>query len=165
MDIYTIDNQEHLSVLRNKSVKVKNIDQKLADYTERMIRAIRGIGIGLAAPQTGRNECFFVCRLDRMEPMVFINPEITATSEDIASYDEGCLSIPGMYGEVKRPAAIEVQAWNLKGRPFRMEADGLLATCIQHELDHLKGLLFIDHLSERKRAKLLKKYEKSLRTG
>ncbi len=163
MDIYTIDNDQHLSVLRNKSSKVENIDQALADYAERMIQAIRGIGIGLAAPQVGRNERFFVCQIDRMDPLVFINPEIIATSEEISSYDEGCLSIPGMYGEVKRPAAIEVQAWNLKGRPFRMEADGLLATCIQHELDHLNGVLFIDYLSEKKRNKLLKKYEKSLR--
>jgi len=110
----------------------------------------------------GRNERFFVCHLDQMDPLVFINPEIIGTSEELSSYEEGCLSIPGMYGDVKRPAVIQIQAWNQKGRPFKLEADGLLATCIQHELDHLNGVLFIDYLSERKREKLLKKYQKSL---
>lgn len=162
MDIYTIDIEKELEILRNKSLPVKDINQELVDYTNRMIKAIEGIGIGLAAPQVGRNERFFVCHLDQMDPLVFINPEIIGTSEELSSYEEGCLSIPGMYGDVKRPAVIQVQAWNQKGRPFKIEADGLLATCIQHELDHLNGTLFIDHLSERKRVKLLKKYDKSL---
>jgi len=162
MDIYTIDIEQELAVLRNKSKLVTDINQDLVDFTNQMIKSIEGIGIGLAAPQVGRNECFFVCHLDQMDPLVFINPEIIGTSEELSSYEEGCLSIPGMYGDVKRPAAIQVQAWNQKGRPFKLEADGLLATCIQHELDHLKGVLFIDYLSERKREKLLKKYQKSL---
>ena len=162
MDIYTIDIEKELEVLRNKSVPVKDINGELVDYTNRMIQSIDGIGIGLAAPQVGRNERFFVVHLDGMDPLVFFNPEIIGTSEELSSYEEGCLSIPGMYGDVKRPAAIQVQAWNQRGRPFKLEADGLLATCIQHELDHLNGVMFIDHLSDRKREKLLKKYMKSL---
>ncbi len=162
MDIYTIDIEKELEVLRKRSELVTNIDQELVDYTNRMIRSIDGIGIGLAAPQVGRNERFFVVHLDQMDPLVFINPEIIGTSEELSSYEEGCLSIPGMYGDVKRPAAIQIQAWNQKGRPFKLEADGLLATVIQHEYDHLNGKLFIDHLSDRKKAKLLKKYEKSV---
>lgn len=162
MDIYTIDIEKQLEILRTRSEPVKDINQELVDYTNRMIKSIDGVGIGLAAPQVGRNERFFVCHLDQMDPLVFINPEIIGTSEELSSYEEGCLSIPGMYGDVKRPAVIEIQAWNQKGRPFKLEADGLLATCIQHELDHLNGTLFIDHMSERKRIKLLKKYNKSL---
>ncbi|MDC7232273.1 MAG: peptide deformylase [Spirochaetales bacterium] len=162
MDIYTIDIEKELAVLRTRSELVKDIDQQLVDYTNQMIKSIEGIGIGLAAPQVGRNERFFVVHLDQMDPLVFINPEIIGTSEELSSYEEGCLSIPGMYGDVKRPAVIQIQAWNQKGRPFKLEADGLLATVIQHEFDHLNGKLFIDHLSDRKKAKLLKKYEKSL---
>lgn len=162
MDIYTIDIEKELEILRMKSQPVKNIDQELVDYTNRMIKAIDGVGIGLAAPQVGRNERFFVCHLDQMDPLVFINPEIIGTSEELSSYEEGCLSIPGMYGDIKRPSVIQIQAWNQKGRPFKFDAEGLLATCIQHELDHLNGTLFIDHLSERKRIKLLKKYDKNL---
>ncbi len=162
MDIYTIDIEKELEILRKKSELVTDINQDLVDFTNEMIRSIDSIGIGLAAPQVGRNERFFVVHLDQMDPLVFINPEIIGTSEELSSYEEGCLSIPGMYGDVKRPAAIQIQAWNQKGRPFKLEADGLLATCIQHEFDHLNGKLFIDHLSDRKRAKLLKKYEKSV---
>jgi len=162
MDIYTIDIEKELEVLRNKSKLVTDINQELIDFTNQMIKSIEGIGIGLAAPQVGRNERFFVCHLDQMDPLVFINPEIIGTSEELSSYEEGCLSIPGMYGDVKRPAVIQIQAWNQKGRPFKLEAEGLLATCIQHELDHLNGVLFIDYLSERKREKLLKKYQKTL---
>jgi len=162
MDIYTIDIDAELEVLRTKSLPVQNIDQNLVEYTDRMIEAIENIGIGLAAPQVGRNERFFVIRLEKMKPLVFINPEIIGTSEELSSYEEGCLSIPGMYGDVKRPAAIQIQAWNQRGRPFQIEADGLLATCIQHEFDHLNGVLFMDHLSDRKREKLLKKYMKTV---
>jgi peptide deformylase len=163
MDIYTIDIEKELEVLRNKSLPVKDINGELVEFTNRMIQAIDGIGIGLAAPQVGRNERFFVVNIDEQSgPLVFFNPEIIGTSEELSSYEEGCLSIPGMYGDVKRPAAIQIQAWNQRGRPFKLEADGLLATCIQHELDHLNGVMFIDHLGDRKREKLLKKYMKSL---
>ena len=162
MDIYTIDIEDQLDVLRKKSEAVKEIDQNLIEYMDRMVEAIRGVGIGLAAPQVGRNERFFVIQIDKEKPLYFINPEIIGTSEELSSYEEGCLSIPGMYGDVKRPAAVQVQAWNRRGRPFTIEAEGLMATCIQHEYDHLNGVMFMDHLSDRKREKLVKKYMKSL---
>ena len=162
MDIYTIDIEEQLSVLRNTSEKVENIDQELIEYMDSMVEAIEGVGIGLAAPQVGRNERFFVVQIEKGNPFFFINPEIIGTSEELSSYEEGCLSIPGMYGDVKRPAVIQIQAWNRRGRPFTMEADGLMATVIQHEYDHLNGVMFMDHLSDRKREKLVKKYMKSL---
>ena len=162
MDIYTIDIEEQLNVLRNTSEKVKEIDGNLIEYMDRMVEAIRGIGIGLAAPQVGRNERFFVIQIEKDEPLYFINPEIIGTSEGLSSYEEGCLSIPGMYADVKRPTAVQIQAWNRRGRPFTMEAEGLMATCIQHEYDHLNGKMFIDYLSERKKEKLIRKYSKAL---
>ncbi len=162
MEIYTIDIEEQLKVLRECSKTVENIDQELVDFSSKMTEAIQGVGIGLAAPQVGRNERFFVCHIGE-EPLVFINPEITATSEAMSPYEEGCLSIPGVYYEVLRPSEIEIQAWSLKGRPFKMELGGLLATCFQHELDHLNGVLFIDRLSEGRREKALKEYDKRIR--
>ena len=90
---------------------------------------------------------------------MFINPEITATSAELSSYEEGCLSIPGQYADVERPAVLQIQAWNNRGRPFTIEASGMLATVIQHELDHLNGILFIDHLSDRKKIKILGKFD------
>ena len=162
LDIFTIGIEDELKVLRAKSEPVKTIDKNLIDYMDHMVEAIEGVGIGLAAPQVGRNERFFVVQIEKGEPFFFINPQIIGTSEELSSYEEGCLSIPGMYGDVKRPEAIQIQAWNRRGRPFTMEADGLMATVIQHEYDHLNGLMFIDHLSERKREKLVKKYMKTL---
>ncbi|MEJ5188891.1 MAG: peptide deformylase, partial [Breznakiellaceae bacterium] len=96
-------------------------------------------------------------------PRVFINPSIIQTSPELTEYEEGCLSIPGLYGEVKRPEAVRIQAWNERGRPFTLDAEGLLARVIQHEYDHLEGVLFIDRLSEPKRKKLLALYDKKLR--
>ncbi|OQY33372.1 MAG: peptide deformylase [Spirochaetaceae bacterium 4572_59] len=160
MDILTIDIEEQNAILRQKSEKVKEIDQALIDYMDHMVEVIKGSGIGLAAPQVGRNERFFVVQIEEDKPLYFINPEIIGTSEGLSSYEEGCLSIPGVYGDIKRPDSIQVQAWNRRGRPFTMEAEGLMATCIQHEFDHLNGILFMDHLSDRKKEKLLKKYMK-----
>ena len=157
MDVYTID---------IKALPVENIDGRVLDLTENMIRTMTAAdGIGLAGPQVGLKERLFVVRLEHQDPLVFINPEITGTSEDISSYEEGCLSIPGMFAEVRRPASIEVQAWNLRGRPFRLEASGLLSTVIQHELDHLNGTLFIDYLSDVKRDKLVRRFIKERQAG
>jgi peptide deformylase len=119
-----------------------------------------GKGVGLAAPQVGRPERFFVIKTDDGKPRVFINPEITRTSEDLVDYEEGCLSIPGVWANVKRPRLVTVQAYNEKGRPFVLDADGLLARVIQHENDHLNGKLFIDHLGDFKRHRILSQYEK-----
>jgi len=160
MEIAIIGNE----VLRAKSATIDTFDEELAAFAEEMIGTmIRGNGIGLAAPQVGVSQRLFVCKIPDREALVFINPEIIATSQEIVPYEEGCLSIPGMYAEVTRPEAISIQAFNLKGKPFKMDATGLLARVIQHELDHLNGVLFVDHLSVPKRERLLRIFEKKMR--
>ncbi len=162
MEIYTVGIEEQLQILRRIAEPVHNIDGALAKVAEEMIETmILGKGVGLAGPQVGRLERIFTVKVGEDDPVVFINPEITATSPELSSYEEGCLSLPGQYADVDRPAKIQVQAWNLKGRPFTMEATGIWATVIQHELDHLNGVLFVDHLSERKRKKILSKFDVS----
>lgn len=151
-------------VLRRKAAPVADIGAEIKDFTGQMFEVMAaGKGIGLAAPQVGRSERFFVVHVDRDKPRVFINPEITAMAEDLVPYEEGCLSIPGLYADVKRPSAIKIQAYNEKGRPFSLDAEGLLARVVQHELDHLNGILFIDKLSEAKRVRLISQWEKRLR--
>ena len=163
MDIYTIGFEEQLRTLRRFAAPIKDINDDVVRVAEQMIEAmIMGNGIGLAGPQVGLLERLFTVRIGDDDPMVFINPEITATSTDLSLYEEGCLSIPGQYADVERPAEIQLQAWNTRGRPFSIEATGLLATVIQHELDHLNGVLFIDHLSERKKNKILGKFDVEL---
>jgi peptide deformylase len=150
--------------LKKTAEPVKDIDQDLREYTQQMLRAMKsGRGIGLAAPQVGRLERFFVCQVEDDEPRVFINPEIIRTSTDEVIYEEGCLSIPNLWANVKRPSAISIQAWNEKGRPFTLDAEGILARVIQHEFDHLNGVLFIDRLSETQRKRLIEQFEKRMR--
>ena len=115
-------------------------------------------GIGLAAVQVGRPVRVFVTKVRDDRERVYINPEIVGTSIEENTAEEGCLSIPDTRADVTRPARVSVQATNLKGRIFRLNAQGLLARAIQHELDHLNGRLFIDHLDERERAELLADY-------
>jgi peptide deformylase len=98
----------------------------------------------------------------KKNPCIFFNPQIIGTSEKMSSYEEGCLSIPEIYGKIKRPAIVTIQAYNRRGRPFTIEAEGLLATVIQHEYDHLQGKLFIDYLPPKKREKLTKHFEQDL---
>ena len=160
MEIYTIGFEDQLRVLRQTSEPIADIDGSVAAMAEEMVKTmIIGNGIGLAAPQVGRLQRLFTVKVGDNDPVVFINPEITATSPELSSYEEGCLSIPGQYADVERPASIQIQAWNTRGRPFTMEATGLWATVIQHELDHLDGVLFLDHLTERKRNKILGKFD------
>ena len=148
-------------VLRKKCATIAVFDKKLEDLVVAMIDSMHaGDGIGLAGPQVGVEKRVFVCHIPDDDPRVFINPEIIGTSQEIASYEEGCLSIPGVYSDVMRPKAVTVQAWTLEGRPFKIEAEGLLARVIQHEIDHLKGILFIDHLTEKKRQRIISQYEK-----
>jgi peptide deformylase len=104
-----------------------------------------------------------VVQVDGDIPRVFINPSIIETSRALVKYEEGCLSLPGLWADVIRPASVRVQAWNEKGRPFTLEADGILARVILHEYDHLEGVLFIDRLPEPKRNQLLEKFEKRKR--
>lgn len=119
-------------------------------------------GIGLAATQVNTHQRFMVIDVTegREQPLVFINPVIRERSIDLRAYQEGCLSIPGIYAEVTRADGIIVDALDRHGKPFELRIDGLLATCVQHEVDHLDGKLFIDHLSPLKRDRAVKKLEK-----
>jgi peptide deformylase len=117
-------------------------------------------GIGLAAVQVGIPLRFFITRVGNDTPRVFINPSIIETSEELVDYEEGCLSLPGIWGQIMRPKMVRFQARNEKGKPFTMDAGGILARVMQHEYDHLDGALFIDKFSALKRERLLNKYEK-----
>jgi peptide deformylase len=123
-------------------------------------------GIGLAAPQIGESLRIAVVDLapgDKSSPMVLINPDIVTVSEEWATREEGCLSLPGQYADVSRPARVKVRYTELDGSPRDVEADGLLAACLQHEIDHLDGVLFVDHLSVLKRNMLMRKLAKDQR--
>lgn len=128
-------------------------------------------GIGLAAVQVGVHKRILVMDIDQREegkkgnPMVLINPEIVGSSVEINTYEEGCLSFPGQYAEVKRPEKVTVRFLDYHGNPQQIEADGLLATCIQHEIDHLNGITFVDHLSPVKRDMIIRKVKKAKRIG
>ncbi len=160
MDIYTIG----ADVLRGNAAPVDSFDDEFAALIERMFVTMKqGKGVGLAAPQVGIPRRFFVMQIDGDKQRVFVNPEIVETSMELDSFEEGCLSIPGVYADLDRPAEIRVQAWNERGRRFTLGADGFLARVIQHELDHLNGVLFVDRLPERTRDRLLKQYEKRMR--
>jgi peptide deformylase len=124
-------------------------------------------GIGLAAIQIGEPQRIIVLDIARQgeekSPRFFVNPIVTWTSEEMATYEEGCLSVPDLYDDVERPARCRVEYLDYDGKPQVLEAEGLLATCVQHEIDHLEGVLFIDHLSKLKRDILLRKLIKAKR--
>ncbi len=123
-------------------------------------------GIGLAAPQVGVGLRVAVVDLmaeDKPDPIVLINPEILATSEDRETREEGCLSLPGQYADVTRPARVRIRFHDQQGARRELSAEGLLAACLQHEIDHLDGVLFVDHLSTLKRNMLLRRLAKELR--
>lgn len=158
MQILTMGND----LLRQKAQRIDKIDAKIADLAEQMLEIIKtDKGVGLAGPQIGFMKRIFVVHIPNDEERIFINPSIIGTSEKTCKYEEGCLSIPGLYCEVVRSEAIKIQAWNVKGKPFTIETDGLLARVIQHEYDHLEGVLFVDRLPDSKREKILEKYEKT----
>jgi peptide deformylase len=160
MQIITLGDE----ILRKVALPIVDIDGSMAALAKDMIDAMRiGRGVGLAGPQVGELKRIFVTQIDGDVPRVFINPSIIETSPELSEFEEGCLSIPGMYADVTRPAALRVQAWNERGRPFTIDADGFLARVILHEYDHLEGTLFIDRLSEAKRNKVLALYEKKKR--
>lgn len=123
-------------------------------------------GIGLAASQVDDHRRFMVIDIseEKNQPMVFINPEITA-ADGHQVYQEGCLSVPNIFADVTRANLITVKAWGRDGKPFELQADGLLAICIQHEMDHLEGKLFVDYLSPLKRDMVRKKLEKARRNS
>ena len=132
-------------ILRKKAEPVAEINDEIRALVEDMFETmIDKDGVGLAAPQIGKSLRLFVVIADDDVRRVFINPQIIKTSTEVGEYDEGCLSIPQVYETIVRPLQVTVQAYNEKGRPFTLEADGLLARIIQHEYDHLDGILYID---------------------
>lgn len=159
------------SVLRQVSAPVAAITPEVRALVEDMFATMYDApGIGLAAIQIGAPSRIVTIDLAKpapegeepvpREPQVFLNPEVVWSSEDVASYEEGCLSIPDYYEEVVRPRAVRVRYMDLDGKTQEIEADGLLATCLQHEIDHLNGVLFIDHLSRLKRERVTKRFAK-----
>jgi peptide deformylase len=126
-------------------------------------------GIGLAAVQIGVPQRIIVMDLARegeeKQPRYFINPEILWASEETAPYEEGCLSVPDIYDEVERPARVKLRYLNYQGEQIEEDAEGLFAVCIQHEMDHLEGVLFIDHLSRLKREQAIKKVKKQAKAA
>lgn len=145
--------------LRTVAEPVESITPEIRTLAEQMIHTMRGAqGIGLAGPQVGRNLRLFVVGIGEAQPIAFINPRIVAVSPDEGPYEEGCLSIPGVYADVNRPLAVSVEAFAPDGAPFRLDAEGVLARVIQHEYDHLEGVLFIDYLTRRRRERILKSY-------
>ncbi len=156
-------------ILRQVSKPVERVDSEIRKLAEDMLETMYDApGIGLAAVQIGVMRRMLVIDLskegDPKEPQVFINPEILASSDDRSVYEEGCLSIPDYYAEVERPATVTVKYLDANGVEQTVEADGLLATCLQHEIDHLNGVLFIDHISRLKRDMVIKKFTKAART-
>ena len=152
--------------LRLVSEPVKKFDRDIRQLVDDMFETkYEAPGIGLAAIQVGVPRRIITMDLskdeDPQEPRVFINPELLWTSDETATYEEGCLSIPEYYEEVTRPAQVRVNYLDLDGKEQVLEANGLLATCLQHEIDHLNGVLFIDHISKLKRDRVIKKYAKA----
>ena len=156
--------------LRQVSKPVEKIDAALRKLIEDMFAAMYDApGIGLAAIQLGEARRVVTMDLAKKDdppaPQVFINPEITWASEEKKIYEEGCLSIPEYYEEVERPAEVKVRYLDRDGKPQEVHADGILATCLQHEIDHLNGVLFIDHISKLKRDRVVKKFTKAAKRG
>jgi peptide deformylase len=152
--------------LRLVSEPVAAIDGEIRRLADDMFETMYDApGIGLAAIQVGvpkRVVTIDVAKKDApREPQVFINPEIVSSSEEKSVYEEGCLSIPDIHEDVERPTRVRVRYLDLDGTAHEVEADGLLATCLQHEIDHLNGVLFIDHISKLKRDRTLKKFVKA----
>jgi peptide deformylase len=152
--------------LRLVSGPVKAADAEIQRLIEDMFETMYDApGIGLAAIQLGVPQRVITMDLAKKDdppaPQVFINPEILSVSDAKAIYEEGCLSIPEYYAEVERPAQVKVKYLDAKGKPQEIEAVGLLATCLQHEIDHLNGVLFIDHISTLKRYRVIKKFTKA----
>ncbi|KUL93221.1 peptide deformylase [Bosea sp. WAO] len=161
------------SQLRLVSAPVATITPEIRKLAEDMLETMYDApGIGLAAIQIGEPVRLVTIDVSKKSdddeetpkaPMVFVNPEVTWSSDELSVYEEGCLSIPEYYEEVERPARVKVRYMDLDGATQEVEADGILATCLQHEIDHLNGILFIDHLSRLKRERVTKRFAKAAR--
>jgi peptide deformylase len=166
-------------VLKKVAEKVQAVTDELRKLMDDMLETMYAApGIGLAAPQVGVSKRILVLDVDqprgddeggdddaprpgvRGKPQFFVNPEISWSSEEKNIYDEGCLSLPGQYAEVERPKRVKIKFLDYHGKAQEIEADGILATCVQHEMDHLDGILFVDHLSTLKRDIVMRKLKK-----
>ncbi len=155
-------------ILRERSKSVERVDDQLRALADDMLETMYDApGIGLAAIQIGEPIRMLVADVAKEDepkaPHVLINPEIVASSDDTGVYEEGCLSIPDYYADVERPASVTVTYIDRDGTEQTLEADGVLATCLQHEIDHLNGVLFIDHISKLKRDMVIKRFRKLAR--
>jgi len=152
-------------ILRQVSKPLERVDASVRKLADSMLATMYDApGIGLAAIQIGEPLRMLVIDLAKEDetpaPQVFINPEVLDSSDARSVYEEGCLSIPDYYAEVERPASVRVKYLDRDGKLQEIEAEGLMATCLQHEIDHLNGVLFIDHISKLKRDMVVKKFKK-----
>ena len=163
-------------LLRAKSLKVEKVDKDLQKLMDDMLETMYAApGIGLAAIQVGVPKRVIVLdigwqynsenlnedkKIIKKNPMYFVNPEIITKSINNSIYEEGCLSVPGQFAEIERPDKCHIKYLNYYGEPKELVAEGMLATCIQHEMDHLEGILFIDYLSKLKKSMIVKKLTK-----
>ena len=152
-------------ILRQKSLPVEKVDEDLRKLMDDMLETMYAApGIGLAAIQVGVPKRVIVLDIAQKEgqkkPMCFVNPEIIDKSKNNSTYEEGCLSVPGQFAEIDRPDQCYVKYLDYNGEPKEIKATGMLATCIQHEMDHLEGILFIDYLSKLKKTMIIKKLSK-----
>lgn len=183
--ILTVDNAADTAILKQVSAPVEGVDDALRALMDDMLETMYAApGIGLAAAQIGELKRVIVMDLGdrevegdvegdpqetaedqeaRRNPRYFVNPEIVWTSDELFSYEEGCLSVPEYFDAVERPARVRIKYLNYDGQPVEEEAEGLFAVCIQHEMDHLEGVLFIDHLSRLKRERAIAKVKKHAR--
>ncbi len=157
-------------ILKKVSTRVDVVDDELRALMDDMLETMYAApGIGLAAIQVGVPKRVIVMDLAREgeppAPQYFVNPEILWASEETAPYEEGCLSVPEIYDEVERPAHVKLRYMNYRGETVEEDAEGLYAVCIQHEMDHLDGVLFIDHLSRLKREQAVKKVKKQAKAA
>ena len=163
-----------LDILRYPDPRLHKVATPVTEFgTERLRTLVANMaetmyeapGVGLAASQVDVHEQVVTIDVTETQDdlMVFINPEITWSSDERLVYDEGCLSVPGVYDGVERPARVKVRAFDIDGKEFTVEADGLLAVCIQHEMDHLKGKVFVEYLSPLKRNRIKAKLQKEER--
>ncbi len=155
------------SVLKTMSSPVANVDGKVASILDDMLETMySGNGVGLAANQVGLTSRILVMDIDwkageKGNPYKMVNPEIIWKSAELNTYEEGCLSFPSHYSDVTRPKMVQVKYIDENGNEKLLEADGLLSTCVQHEIDHLDGIVFVDHISRLKRDMILRKMQKS----
>ena len=155
-------------ILREKSLFVEKIDEDLQRLMDDMLETMYAApGIGLAAIQVGIPKRVIVLDIAQKngprKPLFFINPEIIERSKNNSTYEEGCLSVPGQFAEIDRPDKCHIKYLDYHGQPKEIKAEGMLATCIQHEIDHLEGILFIDYLSKLKKSMIVKKLSKQKR--